>query len=80
MSLTPNKLWAYSREIDVLLAEEQLRSINASNFPTLNEKNKRRMIRQYKKICDPYFKEKQQNQAAATMKALQGKFGFKGKR
>lgn len=80
MRLTPNKLWAYSKEIEILQAEEQLRLINIATFPNMQLKDKRRIIRQYQEISEPFFKEKQQKQAEMTMKSLKMKFGYKGKR
>ena len=80
MRLTPNKLWAYSKEIEILQAEEQLRLINIATFPNLQTKDKRRIVRQYQKISDPLFKERQQKQAEMTMKSLKMKYGYKGKR
>jgi hypothetical protein len=46
----------------------------------MQPKDKRRIIRQYQKISDPFFKEKQQKQAEMTMKSLKMKYGYKGKR
>lgn len=80
LNLTPQKFWAYSKEIGILQAEEQLRLINAIIFPKLPLNDRRRIMREYQKISDPGFKEKQQKQTEISMNILKAKFGYKGKR
>lgn len=80
LELTPNKFWAYTREIGVLQAEEQLRNISLINYEKAKPKDMRRIIRQYQKISDPFFKERQAKLTEMSLKSLKGKFGYKGKR
>lgn len=79
LALTPQKFWAYFREIEVLAAKEQLAAIKVAVFTKIKGSDRKKVVQELQEIVDPKLKERAEKENDLKIKYWMGRFGGKKK-